>query len=59
MNCFFCDDFIKTVRQLIESGINLEYQLTIKKSNQPGFVVALNYVMKSPKKDLGTFIRLL
>jgi hypothetical protein len=52
-------EFAGCVRQMIEAGMNLKYELTIKKSNQPGFVVALNYHAETKKKQLGTFLRLL
>jgi hypothetical protein len=51
-------EFARYVRQMIEAGTNAKYELTVKKSNQPGFVVALNCTMESPKKQLGVFIRL-
>jgi len=52
------EDFASFVRQALEAGTNVKYELTAKKSNQPGFVVNLNYVMESPKKGCGTFLRL-
>lgn len=51
-------EFARHVRQIIEAGTNVKYELTVKKSNQPGFIVALNYTMESPKKSIGTFLRL-
>ena len=51
-------EFARHVRQMIEAGTNLKCELTVKKGNQPGFIVALNYTMESPKKSLGTFLRL-
>jgi hypothetical protein len=52
-------EFAKTVRDLIEADANVRYELTIKKSNQPGFVVSLNYHAETPTKQMGTFLRLL
>lgn len=52
-------EFTSVVRQLIEAGTDVKYVLTIKKSNQPGFVVALDYHMESPKKSCGRFLKLL
>ena len=52
-------EFAAFVRQLIEAGSNVKYELTIKKSNQPGFVVSLDYLQAAPKKSCGAFIRLL
>ena len=52
------EDFANFVRQALEAGTNVKYELTAKKSNQPGFVVNLSYVIQSPRKNFGTFIRL-
>ena len=52
-------EFGAFVRQLIEAGANVKYELTIKKSNQPGFVVSLDYQPEAPKKSCGVFLRLL
>jgi hypothetical protein len=51
-------EFAKQARQIIEAGTNLKYVITVKKGNQPGFIVALNYNMEAPKQSLGTFLRL-
>ena len=53
------NDFAKEVRKLIESGANAKYILTIKKSNQPGFIVSLDYKCESPMKSCGVFLKLL
>jgi hypothetical protein len=52
-------DFGAFVRQLIEAGADVKYELKIKKSNSPGFVVALNYQAEAPKKSFGTLLGLL
>ncbi len=52
------DEFALFVRQALEAGTDIRYELTAKKGNQLGFVVNLNYVMQLPKKNCGTFLRL-
>ncbi len=51
-------EFAKYVRQIIEAGTDVRYELTVKKGNQPGFIVALNYTVHAPKKSFGTFLKL-
>ncbi len=51
-------EFAGHVRQMIEAGTNVKYELTVKKGNQPGFIVSLNYTMEAAKQPLGTLLRL-
>ena len=51
-------EFAKYVRQMIETGSKIKYSITVKKSNQQGFVVALNSTTEAPTQPLLTFLRL-
>lgn len=51
---------IKQVRQMIETGNVVKYQITIKKRPRtPGFIVSMAYWVESPKKCFVSFYDLL
>jgi len=51
---------IKQVRQMIETGNVVKYQITIKKRPRtPGFIVSMGYWAQSPKKCFLNFADLL
>ena len=52
-------EFAKIIRDLIEAGANVSCEITIKKSNQPGFVVALTYQPYMERTKRMMFLKLL
>jgi hypothetical protein len=52
------DRFAKNVRQVIETGVNVKYEIKISKRQAHGFTARLNTTILDPERQLAAFVGL-
>jgi len=50
--------FAKNVRQIIETGVNVKYEIKISKRQAHGFVARLNATILDPERQIAAFVGL-
>lgn len=52
------DHFVQGVRQIVETGVNVKYDIKVSKRQSHGYTVKLQYTILDPERQLTSYVGL-